>query len=432
MLSILALMLLPTVPRPALALMLLAAFALACADELPGDPVEQGPPGDSETGDGDGDGDDDDDGEPSHAELLAELEARGPYEVGVKQLELSYVPPGSVEERVVPVLAWYPAAADSGAPPAVYAVGGLVELPAASVGALDEPPIAPGGSFPVAVYSHGSGGEGLLAYPYAERFASHGWIVFAPSHVGNTALDSLGQSSAPFVENAVNRPSDVSAVLDEADQGFAGDEVGQASDLSRVFVFGHSFGGYTTLSIAGATLDHAALLGACADESDCAYLEQPEIVAQFADGFRDPRVDAIATQAPALIPGFVAGGIAGIAVPTMLQSGKLDLTTPDSSQAAPAWESLSHPGDIWTDLPFGAHYSFITICDDLDPELLALFEPNNVNDGCGPGFTPTREIVPVLNTYLLAFARLEVLGEERWSALVIGEPLHPEVDLVRR
>ncbi len=422
-------MLRPSVPS-ALALALCSSLTLGCADD-PGE--ELGDDGDGETaGDGDGDGDGDEDGDPGpdRDALIAELSERGPYEVGYKQLELSYVPPGSVEERTIPVLVWYPAAADSDAGPATYAVGNIVELPPSSVGALDAPPISDDGPFPVAVYSHGSGGEGLLAYPYAERFASHGWISFSPGHIGNTALDALDGTSDPFIEIAVNRPHDISAILDEAEGGFGGDEVASATDLSSVFMFGHSFGGYTTFSIGGATLDYDALLAACAP-SDCAYLEQPDVAAAFAEGFGDSRVDAIAPQAPALIANFTAGDLAGLPVPTMLQSGKLDITTLDANEAMPAWGMIDDPGDVWINLPFGGHYSFIAICHDLDPELLALFQPDSVNDGCGPEFTPTTETVPVLTTYLLAFARLEVLGEAQWSVILEGETLHPEFDLYR-
>ena len=414
----------------------LAASTLACADPDPGDEQAGETEGDGDgdsSGDGDGDpsgdGDGDGDGEPDRDALIAELSERGPYEVGYKQLELSYVPPGTTEERTIPVLVWYPAAPDSGAPKATYAVAGIVELPDTTVGALDSPPIAPeGGPFPVGVYSHGSGGEGLLAYPYAERFASHGWVVYSPGHVGNTAVDALNQTEALFQENAVHRPLDISAVLDEADGGFAGDEVAAASDLDHVFVFGHSFGGYTTLSVAGATLDYATLVADC-EADECDYLADPEVEDAFAQGFADARVDAIAPQAPALIASFGAGDLAGFSVPTLLQSGKLDLTTPDATEAEPAWAQLDDPRDRWVNLPFGAHYSFISICHDLDPELLALFRPDNVEDGCGPDFTPTIETVPVLTTYSLAFARAHVLGEAQWSVLLEGEPLHPEFDL---
>jgi predicted dienelactone hydrolase len=361
-------------------------------------------------------------------ELIAELSELGPYAVGYKALELTYFPPGATEERLIEVLAWYPAAADSGAPLVTYAIAGIVDLP--SDVALDNPPVSDAGTFPVAVYSHGSGGEALVGYPYAEHFASHGWIVLSPGHAGNTALDTIGGNPDPFVIVAVNRPKDISAILDELDGGFAGDAVAQASDLSSVFVFGHSFGGYTTLAVGGATLDYAAAQGLCSG-AECDFLDDPEVVDAFEQGFGDPRVDAIAPQAPALIAGFIDGDLAAMPVPTMLQSGKLDKTTPDVTEAEPAWAALTDPEDVWINLPFGAHYSFITVCDDLDPELLALFQPDNVEDGCGPEFTPTHEIVPVLGTYLLAYARMHVLGEMQWSVVLEGETLHPEADLYR-
>ena len=431
-------MLLLPMPRPAIALVVAAVFALACVDpnseatrESETESTGDGDGDENGDGDGDadaaGDGDGGGDGEPTREGLIAELEARGPYAIGFKQIEVSYSPPGSREQRVLPVNVWYPAVPESNAPQASYSLAGIVPLP--SMGILAGPKVAAGGPFPVAIYSHGSGGENILAYPYAERFASHGWIVFAPNHVGNTTFDSFNETEAPFIVSAVNRPNDISAVLDAAAQGFGGD-LGTSADLSQVFVFGHSFGGYTSLAIGGATLDYQAQLAVC-EGLDCDYLEQPEIAAEFANGFGDPRVGAIASQAPALIPAFGAGEIAGIGVPTLLQSGKLDITTPDATQAQPAWNALSNLRDLWTDLPFGAHYSFITICDVLEPELLALFEPNNVNDGCGPGFTPTTEIIPVLTTYLLAFARLEVLDEARWKVILTGEPLHSEVELTR-
>ncbi|NJK33442.1 MAG: hypothetical protein HC927_14140 [Deltaproteobacteria bacterium] len=414
-------------PLAALALTLVAA----CTDEPTGDDELGEDTTDEDTTDEDTTGDTTETGEPgpTREELLAELEAPGPFAVGYRKLELTYLPPGTSEERLLPIDVWYPAVADSGAAKAVYSVAGIIDFTAPL--ALDNPEVSGDGPFPVAVYSHGSGGEGLLAYPYAERFASHGWVVLSPGHTGNTALDSLGEQSDSFVQVAVNRPLDISAVLDEADGGFAGDSVAQATDLSSVFVFGHSFGGYTTLAVGGATLDYQIALSGC-EPADCAYLEQPDVAERFAQGFGDPRVDAIAPQAPALIPNFAAGELTDLALPTMLQSGKLDITTPDTTQAEPAWAALDGEPDTWINLVFGAHYSFITICDVLAPELLALFEPNNVNDGCGPDFTPTLETVPVLGTYLLAFARAHVLGEAEWTLLLEGEALHPEFALFRK
>ena len=44
-------------------------------------------------------------------------------------------------------------------------------------------------------------------------------------------------------------------------------------------------------------------------------------------------------------------------------------------------------------------------------------------DGCGDGFIPTTEAVPVLAAYVFAFGRRHVLGEIRWDPILTGPPL---------
>ncbi len=354
--------------------------------------------------------------QPADASVLFEL---GAYEIGFRQLEFDHQPPWLDSPRTLPMRVWYPAAAGSDAGPATYAVGGIVEVPGAR--ALDAPPLDSSGPFPVVVYSHGSGGEGLLAYPFAELFASHGWVVAAPNHVGNTALDDFNGTSAPFATNVVNRPADITAVLDWlADDPPAG--LGGAADLEHVFVFGHSFGGYTTFAAAGAALDVDSLIANCSDDS-CDVYADPDVDAALRSGAFDDRIDAIATQAPALIPSFAPGALGALETPTMLMTGRLDMTTTQSEQAEPAWAALRGDHDVWIEMPTGAHFSFISICDDLEESILLAFRPDANEDGCGPGFIPTTEALPVLAAYLLAFANTHVLGDERFEGLVRGDAL---------
>lgn len=352
---------------------------------------------------------------------VEELYEQGPWAVGHTQSTVAYRPPGAEHDRPLPVRIWYPSPPDVTGEPADYAVGGIVEIPAPH--ALEATRVAAGESFPLAVYSHGSGGDNLLAYPYAERMASHGWIVIAPNHVGNTALGE----ELPTAELLVKRVTDISALLDAATSGFGDDALSGRVDLERVFLFGHSFGAYTTLVAGGATLDYDKMLELCdpVDAEDCAYLKREAVEDAVRAGLADPRIDAIAPQAPALSRVFASDGYADVGVSTLLMSGQLDRTTPESTETLPVWEGLDHPEDAWIDIPTGAHFTFISICHDLSEALIKAFQPDAFEDGCGPDFIPTVEAVPALVAYVLAYAELHVRGNARWRPLFADYPLDP-------
>lgn len=364
-------------------------------------------------------------GDDSGSEVVAnpdELFEQGPYEVGYREMTIAYDAVASTESRELVLRVWYPAQPDSGAPPARYSVGdGLVDLPA--VYALDNPPVTDDGGLPFVIYSHGNGGEGLLAYPYGELMASHGWILVAPNHTGNTALDFLGDPD-PFTRVALDRPNDITAIIDEFESGLSGDDLTGKANTSEVFLFGHSFGGYTTFTAGGADVDFDALNAGCdgTTSPSCDVLADPEVEAAYRAGFGDPRIVALAPQAPALAS-ITADELSALDQPTMLMSGRLDQTTTQEESAEPAWAGIDHPDDLWVEMPLGAHFTFITICHDLEPELLTFFQPDAFEDGCGEQFIDTTEAVPVLAAYVLAFGRRHVLGQTQWDSVLTGPPL---------
>ena len=345
---------------------------------------------------------------------------------GYREIAITYdaAAPGELRELVLRV--WYPAEDDSGAPLARYAVGGIIDLPTNI--ALDAPPVTPDGDLPFVVYSHGNGGEGLLAYPYGELMASHGWVLVAPNHTGNTAFDLVGMPD-PFARSALDRPNDITAIIDEFEAGMSGDDLAGKADTSNVFLFGHSFGGYTTFASGGTALDFDTLDADCdgVTSEDCDLLSDPDVEAAFRAGFLDPRIVALAPQAPAVIA-FDEGALAALDLPTMLMSGRLDQTTTQEESADPAWAGIDGPDDLWVEMPTGAHYSFITICHDLSPDILGLFISGADEDGCGPEFIDTTEAIPVLAAYVLAFGRRHVLGQTEWDPILTGPPLGNEGD----
>lgn len=346
----------------------------------------------------------------------------GEADVGYRTVEISYAAPGQDEPRTIPVEIWYPADA-SGSELATYEVSGIVDVE--SEAAYAGADVAIEGSAPLMVYSHGSGGQGLLGYAYGEHLASHGWVVVAPDHVGNTALDYARGAGAPFVRITADRPGDLGAVLDAAE---AGELAGLDVDAASALVVGHSFGGYTALAMAGMRLDVQPFLDACDpvpeedDDGSCDAIANEEVRAALDAGFRDDRVAAIVPQAPALVSAALPDTLPAIDVPVLVQSGLRDQSTTHEQQAVPLWDGLDGASDVWVQLPDGGHYSFVTICDDLDPGLLALFISNADEDGCDDTFIPVSEAVPALAATLQAFGNAHVLGEKGWEeALVEAE-----------
>lgn len=120
-------------------------------------------------------------------------------------------------------------------------------------------PKAADGPLPAIVFSHGLGGS-RDGYAYLGRhWASHGYVVVHVQHHGSD-IDvwrkaggdrSLLREAAQNPDNAVQRPKDVSFAIDQlAVLNREGPLAGKL-DLGRVAAAGHSFGGYTTIAVAG-------------------------------------------------------------------------------------------------------------------------------------------------------------------------------------
>jgi predicted dienelactone hydrolase len=110
---------------------------------------------------------------------------------------------------------------------------------------------------PLVLFSHGFAGHRRQSTFFCTHLASHGYVVLAFDHLGNTlddvvalALDAM-KGGAPLdlpqlVSGfASNRPRDVSFVLDVLQAGELALPV--PTDVQRVGMSGHSFGGFTTL-----------------------------------------------------------------------------------------------------------------------------------------------------------------------------------------
>jgi predicted dienelactone hydrolase len=377
----------------------------ACSDTPTGqDPVpDVGGAGDAE-GDAEGDGDPLPEGpwpvtEPGH------------YGVGFRSIDVTYIPDSMTEPRSLRAAVWYPSRDQTGEP-AKYLDAILRE----TVFVDADPSVTQ--PAPVLLFSHGHMAFAEQSYFMAEHFASHGWIVIAPSHKGNTIFDP----SPPPPQIFEWRPQDVSRALD-AVANLPEDDPLHGATSSDIVVSGHSFGGYTTMALAGASFAVDAIAENCSlvGDSECSYF--PGATPRYAAGFADERIKVAIPMAPGNHAVFQEG-VANIAIPVMLITGLLDKQTTEEAEGTPFWSTLDGPDDIRVQLLTGGHLTFSDGC--------ALLPGAFSDDGCGPDFLPTEEAHLYINAYAMAFARKHLWGDTENDDLLSGQrPLHPDIQLQR-
>ena len=175
----------------------------------------------------------------------------GPHPVGVRTAHVE----DAGRDRTVPIEVWYPATeAYTGQdldPSAQDTYELFPGLPGSAQEAVrDADPAA--GTFPPVVFSHGFAGHRRQTTHLCTHLASHGYVVAAPDHVGNTTADVMGwmltgelpsDMDVYVRESAQDRTRDASRALD----GLLSGEFGVHATDDGAGIAGHSFGGWTTL-----------------------------------------------------------------------------------------------------------------------------------------------------------------------------------------
>ncbi|MBM4344867.1 MAG: hypothetical protein FJ100_15985 [Deltaproteobacteria bacterium] len=330
---------------------------------------------------------------PTRPDFAWDLGKPGPHGVGYRTFSHTYVPAPGDPTRTIGVHLWYPATATTGEH-AIY--GQLWPSKVAVIDAGAAPPAVDSG-YPVLAYSHGYSGFAGSSPWLAEHFASHGWVVIAPDHTGNLLQDH----DAPKPTGLWWwRARDVSAAVD-AVQG-QGDDAGLAGKarFDKMIVSGHSFGGYTVLTLIGAQFDLAKLSAACKAGKGLGGACTDHDLAQYKAGLGDKRMRAgmLLMSGEGDAQWFGPAGMAAIDAPVLLMTGSAD----GGHQGAPQWKTIkdihAFSSSLWVDVLKGCHQLFgLGLCDGI----------------------PAEEGDRIARTYTLAFARRTLLGDSTQATMQV-------------
>ncbi|MEL7505467.1 MAG: alpha/beta hydrolase [Cyanobacteria bacterium J06636_28] len=248
------------------------------------------------------------------------------------------------------------------------------------------------GPIPVMVFSHGYGDtrinpESVIA---AQTLAAQGFLVAIPEHIGSNAAFqddlAIGLTHESFeVMEFINRPLDIRFLLDTLEQQNATEFQGRLQ-LEQVGIVGESFGGYTALMTAGATIDVARLERQCDLEAEfepdtvnvalliqCRVLELvelPEAMQQLTNGsLVDDRISLVIALAP-LTNLFGENGMNPIQIPVVIAGGDYDVATPIVLEQLTAFQWLTTPQKYFYLAQNRSHTSALTriILDQIYPK----------------------------------------------------------------
>jgi len=225
---------------------------------------------------------------------------------------------------------------------------------------------------PVMMHSHGNGSIRWEMNYLPEHLASHGWVVVAADHQGNTSYEY----TADFYDLIESRPLDIKDSFDwllEASAASTGPMSGCIDADAGYIAMGYSFGGYTAYAVGGALVN-------AADGGDPRDLS-------------DSRATAVITFAPWDAYGFLSDGTANIEIPALTIGGERDDTV--GTQYQTLYDHLDITPRAMASYANVGHYSFVP---------MVCYYYGNIGNGCGSSYLDTDTMSADINTTVAAFA----------------------------
>jgi predicted dienelactone hydrolase len=277
---------------------------------------------------------------------LSHALAAGP--VGVMTLDLE----NKANGRKVTSELWYEAAADAVAQPFALQP---VFVPIAI--ARNAAPAA-GGKRPLIIVSHGNWGSRFSQGWLMPALTSAGYVVLSTTHPGTAGNDQ----SAAGRFRLWDRSTDVSVALTEV---LKDPKLAALIDETRIGFVGHSFGGWTGVSLAGGRYEPARQRAYCEQPArKDYYCSHPDDTAGIPAGdasasCKDARIKAFYLMASGPGKGFTKESLQSIRVPIVLDTAQFDDVLEPQANSS----ELAHavPGAKEIVRPVG-HFSYVPLC----------------------------------------------------------------------
>jgi predicted dienelactone hydrolase len=222
---------------------------------------------------------------------------------------------------------------------------------------------------PLIVTSHGNWGTRFSQGWLARELVYAGYVVLSTSHPG-----TMNDNRTPAgIYRLWDRSQDVRVVLDQL---LADPVWSRLVDAQRIGFWGHSFGGWTGLSLAGARLDMQLQTAGCQQQQPkdmyCDGLVNSDFsqipLAGSGDSDEDPRIQAFCVAATSPGAGLTPESLRNIHVPVAFDTAQFDtvLAAADNAHAL----ALRIPGATEVVRPVG-HFSYVPMCRPLIGKLAA-------------------------------------------------------------
>ena len=271
--------------------------------------------------------------------MLNNLKGEKRFNAGFQDLQLT----DKKHAREIKVALWYPALKSE--KPIRY----LDDYP----GIVAENAPLLHGSFPFIISSHGSGGHRFNQHYIGEELARYGYYYAAIQHPYNNHLNDDDEND---IANFWYRPQDIRFVID-----YFQSEIASASITEKgVVVLGHSYGGYTALTLAGGKPSKRKF--------DALFTNRRNIFFDFSD-LSDFRIVGLILLAPALSCVFNRNSLKDVTQPTLLVvSEKDEIIKGDDKYYLEILPSKPN----YLEFKKAGHYVYLMSCPDSIKERLPL------------------------------------------------------------